>query len=155
MFVEVAFESFVDVVDIGDAGLDQHLTGFFGTLAAAAYQNHRRAAVVAFYHAAKHEFANIGDKMRIHHPIGFIDPGHMHRAFGVADEQVFHAGANVDEQGARILLADFPRLSGRDGFQLRAHAFNLRAVIRTCQSILLLFCIIDECLQTLHHRLQM
>ena len=121
ILVQLAFETLIDMVDVGDAGLDKQVARLFRTLAAAADKNDRRTAFITIDHAAEHQLAHIGDEFGIDDPVRFVDPGDMYGTFGVTDEQVLHAGADIDEQGTGVVLAELPGCLWGDASELIAH----------------------------------
>ena len=50
--------------------------------------------------------------MRIDVPVGPVVPRNVMRAERMADEQVFHFAAAIDQHGLRILLEEVVRLPG-------------------------------------------
>jgi hypothetical protein len=74
-----------------------------------------------FNRAAQQQFTDLGRKMWIHFPIGFIDPGNINCPMRVTNKQVFHAGTDIHQVGAGILLQNLPGLLAINGFQFGRH----------------------------------
>ena len=103
--VEFAFKSVQHVVDLGKPGFFQRTAGIERAVAAAA--DHHDGPVDAG------RLFDVGDKMRVDVPVGAIVPGDVDRADRMADEQIFHFAAAVDEYRVPVLLEE---LSGLFGF---------------------------------------
>ena len=98
LVVERAFEAVEDVVDLGEAGLLEREPGIDRAMAAAADQHDRPV------HAR--DLLHLADEMRIDFPVGAVVPRDVLRAHRMADEQVLHLAAAIDEHRLRILLQE-------------------------------------------------
>ena len=52
------------------------------------------------------DFLHLSDEMRIDVPVGAVVPGDVMRAARMADEQVLHLAAAIDEDGLRVLVQE-------------------------------------------------
>src|SRR3990170_2248196 len=95
--IECTLETLRHVINFLDPGLDQRLAGLERADPAAADQHHRGRTTGS----AEYRLPYLGDEVRIHLPVRFVDPGDVNGARRVADEQGFHIGAHVHEQGIR------------------------------------------------------
>jgi len=102
--VEFTFKAVQHVEDLGKPGLFQRTSGIERAVAAAA--DHHDGPVDAG------RFFDVGDKMRVDVPVGAVVPGDVDRADGMADEQIFHLAATVDEYRVPILLEELGGLFG-------------------------------------------
>ncbi len=117
--VERPFEAFEHVEDLGKSRLLQCLAGADRALTAAADEEHRAI------HAG--DLAHLTDEMRIDVPVGTVVPRDVVRADRMADKQIFHFAAAVDEHRLRVLVQEF---EGFAGLQM-LHSGNSSTAVRT------------------------
>src|SRR5512138_1923156 len=92
--VERALEAVRYVVDAPETMRLQRRAGFLRAVAAAADEHDRPLGVVG-----PGELLHLADEVRIDVPVGAVVPGDVQRAQRMADEQVLHLAAAIDEQG--------------------------------------------------------
>ena len=78
MFVQLAFKAIEYVIHLGETGVFQGMAGFFGTVTAAANQNHR--TIMRSGHA------HLSDEVRVQGPIDAVVPGNEDSARRMTDE---------------------------------------------------------------------
>ena len=105
VIVEFTLKAVQDVEDLRKACFFQRPSGIQRAITAAADDDHRAVDAGRLF--------DMSDKVRVDIPVGTVIPGDVDRADGVADEQIFHLAAAVDEYRVRILLEE---LSGLFGF---------------------------------------
>src|SRR5688500_11548452 len=108
VLVQFAFEAVLHVGDAPEAGALELLAGFLRAIARAA-EGHDGALGMA----CARELLHRAVVARIHRPVRAVVPRHVQRALRVADEQIFHLAAAVDEQRIRIALEEFERVARR------------------------------------------
>jgi hypothetical protein len=125
MFVELALEAFIDMIDILDTGIGKRSSGFPGAFAAAANQDDRRTAVLGVTAlAAKHELPDFRDKMRVDVPVWLVDPGDMDSTDRVTDKQEFHRRAYIDKDSSRVIPEHLRCLQGGQVMNLGCHSVS-------------------------------
>ena len=117
LLIQFTFETLINMINLAYAGLDKLVPGFLGALPTPAYQDDWNTALcVVFNDTSKNKLPDLGNEMGIDNPVGLINPRYVDSALGMADKQVFHAGADINQYGARIFIDQFPRLFGRKAF---------------------------------------
>ncbi len=102
IFVKLTFETVQHVVDLGKAGCLERVAGVERAVAAATDQYHRTIDAGGFF--------DVRDKIGIDVPVRAVVPRDVYRAGWVADEQVLHLAAAVDEYGIGSLVQHFVSL---------------------------------------------
>ena len=123
--VERPLESVEHVVDVGEAGLLQREAGVERAVAAAADQ-HDRAI-----HAG--DLLHLADEVRVDFPVGAVVPRDVVRADRVADEEVLHLAAAVDEDRRRIVVEELRGFGGLQVFHGRKSSTRRRR--RLCRLV--------------------
>jgi hypothetical protein len=109
--IQITLKSLIDMEDPYKSAFQQRLTRFKGSFAATTDEDHRGATLVDGADATpQQEFSDIGDKVRVYRPIRFINPGYMNGPFRVAYKEKLHAGPDINQNGARIVLHHLPGL---------------------------------------------
>jgi hypothetical protein len=128
LVVERAFETLEHVVDLGKPGLLQRLAGADRALAAAADEQDRPV------HAR--DLAHLADEVRIDLPVRTVVPSDVMRADRVADEQVLHLAAAVDEHRLRVLVQELVGFLGLQVFHAgNSSTANLPTICRLVRPI--------------------
>lgn len=104
------------VVNLGKTGVFKRVTSVERAIAAPADDDYRAIDAGCLF--------DVGDEMRIDIPVGTIIPGHMDGPDGMANEQIFHFAAAIDEYRIRILLEEFVGLFGFKVFHGRTNAYR-------------------------------
>src|SRR5512146_2719192 len=99
--IELALEPVQDIVDLGEPCALERLAGFLRAVSAAANEQDRAPGVIGAC-----EFLHLTYEMRIDFPIGAVVPGHVQRSDRMADEQILHLAAAIDEQCIRVLMQE-------------------------------------------------
>ena len=102
--VEFALESMKHGVALGKAGCFKRVTGVERAIAAPADNDHGSVNAGRLF--------DMSDEMRIDVPVGAVIPCHMDGPDGMANEQVFHFTATINEYRIRSLLEEFVGLFG-------------------------------------------
>ncbi len=103
--IQVTLKTIIYMKNPIESSFDQYLARFQGALATAADQYHRGAAIVFNAdRSTEHHLSDIGKKMGILDPVRFVDPGDVNGPPGVSDEQKLHAGADIHQYGAGVVL---------------------------------------------------
>ena len=109
VFVQLAFESFTDVVNLIETLFYQQLAGLQRTLAATANQ-HNRCILPRRPEAdaTEHDLAYLGDEVGgVYRPFRRVNPRYMDAAGRMPNEQVFHAGAYINQHRSLVVADNF------------------------------------------------
>ena len=105
--IQFPLETVQHVAQPGEPCTLQRFAGFLRAVAAATNEDDRSRGVVG-----ARKFPYLAHEVRIDVPVGPVIPGDVQRADRMADEQILHLAATVDEQGVRTGMQECVRLAG-------------------------------------------
>jgi hypothetical protein len=112
MDIQVALEPLGNIINFAKSIGYQELACLQRTLSATAYKDCGRtiSAAIDSTHPTEQQLPDLLDEMRVDVPLRLIDPGYVDGSGRMADKEIFHVGAHIDQESPRIFLYQIPSL---------------------------------------------
>jgi hypothetical protein len=105
LLVQFALEAFIYIIDVYKPFFYQQLAGLQRTLPTTTDKyDGGIAAMLLQADASQQNLAYLGHELGIDDPVRFVNPGDMDTSLWMTDKQVFHAGPDIDQNSALVLV---------------------------------------------------